>query len=55
VDPRAGVDDVEKILDATGNRTPIHLLSSLYLVAVIDYVNQAHTGCQKFYENCRRR
>jgi hypothetical protein len=40
VDPRAGLDDVEKILDPTGTRTPIPLLcparsQSLYRLPLV--------------------
>jgi hypothetical protein len=34
VDPRAGLDDVEKILDPTGTRTPTPRSSSPYPVAI---------------------
>jgi hypothetical protein len=34
VDPRAGLDDVEKILDPTGTRTPTPRSSSPYLVPI---------------------
>jgi hypothetical protein len=34
VDPRAGVDEVEKILDPTGTRTPTSWSSSPQLVAI---------------------
>jgi hypothetical protein len=48
VGPRTGLDDVEKILDATGTRTPTSRFSSPYLVllsSLVGCVNRHSEEC----------